>query len=54
MSTDRATISLAFGIPINKDVVRRILAALVPADTRLGGAVLAYGPWSREGQSMES
>src|SRR5207249_3740692 len=26
----------------------------VPAETRLGGAVLAHGSWSREGQSVES
>jgi hypothetical protein len=45
-------ITLAFGVPMNKDVVRRILA--VPAETRLGGAVLAHGPGSREGQSVES
>jgi len=46
-------ITLAFGIPINKDVVRRILAVPYEPKTRLGGAVLAHGAWSREGQSVE-
>ena len=46
-------IALAFGIPINKDVVRRILAE-VSAGTGLGGAILAHSSRSREGQPVES
>jgi hypothetical protein len=46
-------IALAFGIPLNKDVVRRILAPGTgrPQTRR---AVLAHGPRSGEGQSVES
>jgi hypothetical protein len=46
-------ITLAFGIPIDKDLVAHSRCS-VPAGTRLGWAVLAHGPRSREGQSMES
>jgi putative transposase len=46
-------IALAFGVPINKDVVRRILAVRYrPAPD--SPAVLAHRPRSHEGQSVES
>ena len=45
-------ITLAFGIPLNKDVVRRILAARYqPKPDSAGPSWLTV--WSREGQSME-
>jgi len=46
-------ITLAFGIPINKDVVRRILAAWYQPKPD-SAARPAHDPWSREGQSVES
>ena len=47
-------IVLAFGIPLNKDVVRRILARRYRPRARLRWAVLAHGPRSCERQSVES
>ena len=45
-------ITLAFGPPIHKDMMRRILAARYQPTP--DWAVRVHGPWSREGQSVES
>jgi putative transposase len=54
MSMDRATDHTGFRYSHQQGRGSSHSRWSVPADTRLGGAVLAHGPWSREGQSMES
>src|SRR5437773_12535362 len=46
-------IALAFAIPIDKDVVRRILARHYRPEPGLRGAILADLHWSAQGQPLE-
>src|SRR5712691_3958692 len=46
--------ALAFDIPIDKDVVRRILASHYQTGTRLRGSILADLHWTPEGLPLES
>src|SRR6266478_7022766 len=46
-------IALAFAIPIDKDVVRRILARHYRPEPASGGAILADLHWSAQGQPLE-
>jgi hypothetical protein len=54
MSTDRATDHLGLRSSDQQGCGATYSGCSVPAETRLGGAVLAHGPWSHEGQSVES
>src|SRR5437667_7519187 len=46
-------IALAFGLPVDKDVVRRVLAAHYQPKPDAGGPVLADFPRSQQRQSLE-
>src|SRR4030095_11922296 len=54
MSTDRATDHPGVRSSPQQGCGATHSGCPVPADTRFGGAVVAHGPWSREGQSVES
>jgi putative transposase len=47
-------IAVAFGIALDKDVVRRILGRAVSTEPGLGGPVVAHDPRAREGPPLES